>query len=150
MFLHKKNKNTKNRQGLIDKLLRISCSYKAEENTDQRYGEIIVGPKNINLQHHFSSCITSSILSCYHSAQFLKTEFFALFPSDQHRPLNQSHHREKHPEAHQVLLDVAQSKIYGLMKETCYPRFLASDIYLTLTKRAGPPLWQEKVPLLCF
>nr|XP_005163294.1 regulator of G-protein signaling 18 isoform X1 [Danio rerio] len=35
--------------------------------------------------------------------------------------------------------DAAQHKIYGLMKRDCYPRFLASDIYLTLTKRSGPP-----------
>ncbi|KAI2667275.1 Regulator of G-protein signaling 18 [Labeo rohita] len=35
--------------------------------------------------------------------------------------------------------DVAQNKIYSLMKRDCYPRFLTSDIYLTLTKRAGPP-----------
>ncbi|XP_051552918.1 regulator of G-protein signaling 21-like [Myxocyprinus asiaticus] len=34
--------------------------------------------------------------------------------------------------------DVAQDKIYGLMKRDCYPRFLTSDIYLTLTKRKGP------------
>ncbi|XP_048020349.1 regulator of G-protein signaling 18 isoform X2 [Megalobrama amblycephala] len=35
--------------------------------------------------------------------------------------------------------DVAQDKIYSLMKRDCYPRFLTSDIYLTLTKRTGPP-----------
>ncbi|XP_073710371.1 regulator of G-protein signaling 18 isoform X1 [Misgurnus anguillicaudatus] len=34
--------------------------------------------------------------------------------------------------------DVAQDKIYSLMKRDCYPRFLTSDIYLTLTKRKGP------------
>uniref|UniRef100_A0A8C1TKX9 Regulator of G protein signaling 18 n=1 Tax=Cyprinus carpio TaxID=7962 RepID=A0A8C1TKX9_CYPCA len=33
--------------------------------------------------------------------------------------------------------DAAQSKIYSLMKRDCYPRFLSSDIYLTLTKRAA-------------
>uniref|UniRef100_A0A8C1TNW7 Regulator of G protein signaling 18 n=1 Tax=Cyprinus carpio TaxID=7962 RepID=A0A8C1TNW7_CYPCA len=45
--------------------------------------------------------------------------------------------------------DAAQSKIYSLMKRDCYPRFLSSDIYLTLTKRAAPlfpfclkhPIW---------
>ncbi|XP_016358800.1 regulator of G-protein signaling 21-like isoform X1 [Sinocyclocheilus anshuiensis] len=35
--------------------------------------------------------------------------------------------------------DAAQNKIYSLMKRDCYPRFLTSDIYLALTKRAGPP-----------
>ncbi|XP_077063280.1 regulator of G-protein signaling 18 isoform X2 [Siphateles boraxobius] len=35
--------------------------------------------------------------------------------------------------------NVAQDKIYSLMKRDCYPRFLTSDIYLTLTKRTGPP-----------
>ncbi|XP_056119780.1 regulator of G-protein signaling 18 [Rhinichthys klamathensis goyatoka] len=34
--------------------------------------------------------------------------------------------------------NVAQDKIYSLMKRDCYPRFLTSDIYLTLTKRTGP------------
>ncbi|GAA6101199.1 regulator of G-protein signaling 18 [Tachysurus ichikawai] len=35
--------------------------------------------------------------------------------------------------------DSAQSKIYALMKKDCYPRFLTSDIYLSLTKRKVPP-----------
>lgn len=35
--------------------------------------------------------------------------------------------------------DAAQDKIYSLMKRDCYPRFLNSDIYLSLTKRRGPP-----------
>lgn len=35
--------------------------------------------------------------------------------------------------------NVAQDKIYSLMKRDCYPRFLTSDVYLTLTKRTGPP-----------
>ncbi|XP_063076282.1 regulator of G-protein signaling 18 [Engraulis encrasicolus] len=34
--------------------------------------------------------------------------------------------------------DVAQGKIYALMKKDCYPRFLKSDIYLSLTKRRAP------------
>ncbi|KAJ8390443.1 hypothetical protein AAFF_G00103780 [Aldrovandia affinis] len=34
--------------------------------------------------------------------------------------------------------DSAQSKVYGLMKKDCYPRFLASDIYLRITKRKAP------------
>ncbi|XP_051557533.1 regulator of G-protein signaling 18 [Myxocyprinus asiaticus] len=34
--------------------------------------------------------------------------------------------------------DAAQDKIYSLMKRDCYPRFLTSNIYLTLTKRKGP------------
>ncbi|XP_076828482.1 regulator of G-protein signaling 18 [Brachyhypopomus gauderio] len=38
----------------------------------------------------------------------------------------------------QLSFDVAQSKIYTLMKKDCYPRFLSSDIYLGLTKRRGP------------
>ncbi|XP_072544428.1 regulator of G-protein signaling 18 [Salminus brasiliensis] len=38
----------------------------------------------------------------------------------------------------QSCFDAAQSKIYTLMKKDCYPRFLASDIYLALTKRKGP------------
>ncbi|XP_062848993.1 regulator of G-protein signaling 18 isoform X2 [Trichomycterus rosablanca] len=35
--------------------------------------------------------------------------------------------------------DAAQSKIYALMKKDCYPRFLGSDLYLSLTKRKAPP-----------
>lgn len=35
--------------------------------------------------------------------------------------------------------DSAQTKIYILMKKDCYPRFLTSDIYLSLTKRKAPP-----------
>uniref|UniRef100_A0A8B9I226 Regulator of G protein signaling 18 n=1 Tax=Astyanax mexicanus TaxID=7994 RepID=A0A8B9I226_ASTMX len=38
----------------------------------------------------------------------------------------------------QSCFDAAQTKIYALMKKDCYPRFLASDIYLSLTKRKGP------------
>ncbi|KAI1882896.1 hypothetical protein AGOR_G00239620 [Albula goreensis] len=34
--------------------------------------------------------------------------------------------------------DVAQSKVYSLMKKDCYPRFLSSDIYLRITKRKAP------------
>ncbi|XP_055359859.1 regulator of G-protein signaling 18 [Betta splendens] len=34
--------------------------------------------------------------------------------------------------------DAAQVKIYSLMKRDCYPRFLASDLYLRLTRRKGP------------
>ncbi|KAL2097982.1 hypothetical protein ACEWY4_007189 [Coilia grayii] len=34
--------------------------------------------------------------------------------------------------------DVAQGKIYALMKKDCYPRFLKSDIYLSLTRRKAP------------
>ncbi|XP_034039694.1 regulator of G-protein signaling 18 [Thalassophryne amazonica] len=36
------------------------------------------------------------------------------------------------------LFDVAQIKVYNLMKNDCYPRFLNSDIYLHLTKKKGP------------
>ncbi|MCI4377878.1 hypothetical protein PGIGA_G00208780 [Pangasianodon gigas] len=39
----------------------------------------------------------------------------------------------------QSCFDSAQSKIYALMKKDCYPRFLTSDIYLSLTKRKAPP-----------
>uniref|UniRef100_A0A8C1TKY7 Regulator of G protein signaling 18 n=1 Tax=Cyprinus carpio TaxID=7962 RepID=A0A8C1TKY7_CYPCA len=41
--------------------------------------------------------------------------------------------------------DAAQSKIYSLMKRDCYPRFLSSDIYLTLTKRL---CGQQKLTIL--
>uniref|UniRef100_A0AAY4A9G7 RGS domain-containing protein n=1 Tax=Denticeps clupeoides TaxID=299321 RepID=A0AAY4A9G7_9TELE len=34
--------------------------------------------------------------------------------------------------------DAAQSKIYSLMKKDCYPRFLTSDVYLSLIKRKPP------------
>ncbi|KAG7457221.1 hypothetical protein MATL_G00244230 [Megalops atlanticus] len=34
--------------------------------------------------------------------------------------------------------DVAQTKVYCLMKKDCYPRFLTSDIYLRITKRKAP------------
>lgn len=34
--------------------------------------------------------------------------------------------------------DVAQMKVYSLMKKDSYPRFLHSDIYLRLTRRKGP------------
>ncbi|XP_042561774.1 regulator of G-protein signaling 18 [Clupea harengus] len=34
--------------------------------------------------------------------------------------------------------DVAQGTIYALMKKDCYPRFLKSDIYLSLTRRKAP------------
>ncbi|KAF7705879.1 regulator of G-protein signaling 18 [Silurus meridionalis] len=42
-------------------------------------------------------------------------------------------------QATQSCFDAAQSKIYALMKKDCYPRFLTSDIYLSLTKRKVPP-----------
>ncbi|KAK5614573.1 hypothetical protein CRENBAI_018527 [Crenichthys baileyi] len=34
--------------------------------------------------------------------------------------------------------DVAQMKVYSLMKKDSYPRFLHSDIYLRITRRKGP------------
>ncbi|XP_076150698.1 regulator of G-protein signaling 18 [Alosa pseudoharengus] len=34
--------------------------------------------------------------------------------------------------------DSAQGTIYALMKKDCYPRFLKSDIYLSLTRRKAP------------
>ncbi|XP_056599745.1 regulator of G-protein signaling 18 isoform X1 [Triplophysa dalaica] len=39
----------------------------------------------------------------------------------------------------QSCFDVAQGKIYSLMKRDCYTRFLTSDIYLSLTKRRPQP-----------
>ncbi|KAL6489938.1 hypothetical protein MHYP_G00002830 [Metynnis hypsauchen] len=44
----------------------------------------------------------------------------------------------------QSCFDAAQSKIYALMKKDCYPRFLTSDIYLTLTKRKGPAVMTRR------
>lgn len=41
-------------------------------------------------------------------------------------------------QATQSCFDSAQSKIYTLMKKDCYPRFLTSEIYLSLTKRKAP------------
>ncbi|XP_030630182.1 regulator of G-protein signaling 18 [Chanos chanos] len=40
--------------------------------------------------------------------------------------------------------DAAQSKIYTLMKKDCYPRFLNSDIYLSLIKRKGPAVMTRR------
>ncbi|XP_026876824.2 regulator of G-protein signaling 18 isoform X2 [Electrophorus electricus] len=40
--------------------------------------------------------------------------------------------------------DVAQKKIYTLMKKDCFPRFLSSDIYLDLTKRKGPSVMTRR------
>uniref|UniRef100_A0A667YCD9 Regulator of G protein signaling 18 n=1 Tax=Myripristis murdjan TaxID=586833 RepID=A0A667YCD9_9TELE len=34
--------------------------------------------------------------------------------------------------------EAAQVKVYSLMKKDCYPRFLASDIYLRITKKKAP------------
>lgn len=120
---------------------------KAEENTYQRYGEIIVGPPKINLQHNFSSCITSSILSFIIVHNSWKLNFFDIltFYVLLFSPQINIDHSTKATIEKNILkptrscFDVAQSKIYGLMKRDCYPRFLTSDIYLTLTKRAGPP-----------
>ncbi|KAG5847429.1 regulator of G-protein signaling 18 [Anguilla anguilla] len=34
--------------------------------------------------------------------------------------------------------DAAQSKVYSLMKKDCYPRFLASDMFLRISNRKAP------------